>query len=168
MMQLGEIALESAAKTTANVRHAEEWYRKAAGGDPPQPDGLFQIARIRHEVGACAARACGKRPIPRGAPLGKIGVCCSRLCVCNMARRTSRTGTHRLTRVHRVGLRFSLGLDTIVCTRFPAADDTTPKRCSDKKSVSAAASLGAAHSGGLDRPPCDRLPAERDIFPRAA
>lgn len=50
MMQLGDIAMESSAKTTANLQHAEEWYRKAAGGDPPQPNAIFQIARIYHEV----------------------------------------------------------------------------------------------------------------------
>lgn len=42
--------MESAAKSAANIEHAQVWYRKAAGGDPPQPDALFQMARIHHEV----------------------------------------------------------------------------------------------------------------------
>lgn len=50
MIQLGDIAMESSAQTAANLRHAEGWYRKAAGGDPPQPNAIFQIARIYHEV----------------------------------------------------------------------------------------------------------------------
>lgn len=50
MMQLGDIAMESSAKTAANLRQAERWYRQAAGGDPPQPNAIFQIARIYHEV----------------------------------------------------------------------------------------------------------------------
>ena len=50
MMQLGDIAMESSAKTAANLQHAEEWYRKAAAGDPPQPSAIFQIARKYHEV----------------------------------------------------------------------------------------------------------------------
>lgn len=49
-MQLGDIAMESSAKTAANLQHAEEWYRKAAAGDPPQPSAIFQIARKYHEV----------------------------------------------------------------------------------------------------------------------
>eukprot|EP00752_Nemacystus_decipiens_P016191 g14478.t1 len=49
MMQLGDIAMESSAKTTANLQHAEGWYREAAAGDPPQPNAIFQIARIHHE-----------------------------------------------------------------------------------------------------------------------
>lgn len=52
MMQLGDIAMESAANSAANMQHAEKWYRKAAGGDPPQPNALFQMARIHHEVRA--------------------------------------------------------------------------------------------------------------------
>lgn len=50
MMQLGDIAMESSAKTTANLQHAQGWYRKAAAGSPPQPNAMFQIARIHHEV----------------------------------------------------------------------------------------------------------------------
>lgn len=50
MMQLGDIAMESSSKTGADLQHAEGWYRRAAGGDPPQPDAIFQIARIYHEV----------------------------------------------------------------------------------------------------------------------
>lgn len=58
MMHLGDIAMESAAKSAANIQHAQIWYRKAAGGDPPQPDGLFQMARIHHEV---RHQTCGKQ-----------------------------------------------------------------------------------------------------------
>lgn len=50
MMQLGDIAMESAKKFSIHPSCAEEWYRKSAKGDPPQPDALFQVARIRHEV----------------------------------------------------------------------------------------------------------------------
>lgn len=50
MMQLGDIAMESVAKSAANIQHAQAWYRKAAGGHPPQPNGIFQMARIHHEV----------------------------------------------------------------------------------------------------------------------
>lgn len=50
MMQLGDIALEAKTKSAANAQHAEEWYRKAAVGNPPQPDACFQMARIHHEV----------------------------------------------------------------------------------------------------------------------
>lgn len=49
MMQLGEIATESI-KTVADADLAIEWYQKAACGEPYQPDALFQIARIHHEV----------------------------------------------------------------------------------------------------------------------
>ncbi|CAM9482949.1 unnamed protein product [Hapterophycus canaliculatus] len=49
MMQLGDIAMESAAKSAANAQLAEEWYRKAARGNPPQPDAFFQLGRIYHE-----------------------------------------------------------------------------------------------------------------------
>lgn len=48
-MQMGEMAMEST-KSADNAGYAEEWYRKAAEGDPAQPDALFQLARIRHEV----------------------------------------------------------------------------------------------------------------------
>lgn len=50
MMQLGDIALESAGKGAATAEYAEEWYRQAADGNPPQPDALFQLARLYHEV----------------------------------------------------------------------------------------------------------------------
>lgn len=50
MIQLGDLAMESAARSAANARLAEEWYRKAARGDPPQPDAFFQLARMHHEV----------------------------------------------------------------------------------------------------------------------
>lgn len=49
MMQLGEIAMEST-ESADNAQYAEEWYRKAAEGDPAQPDAIFQLARIHHEV----------------------------------------------------------------------------------------------------------------------
>ncbi|CBJ48465.1 conserved unknown protein [Ectocarpus siliculosus] len=53
MMQLGDIALEAKTKSAGNAQHAEEWYRKAAVGNPPQPDACFQMARIHHEgIGA--------------------------------------------------------------------------------------------------------------------
>lgn len=49
-MQLGDIAFEAAEMSEVDVQHAEKWYRRAARGDPPQPDALFQLARIQHEV----------------------------------------------------------------------------------------------------------------------
>lgn len=49
MMQLGEIAMEST-ESADNAQYAEEWYRKAAKGDPAQPDAIFQLARVHHEV----------------------------------------------------------------------------------------------------------------------
>lgn len=54
MMQLGDMALEAEAGGDASL--ATEWYRKASRGDPPQPDALFQIARIYHEVGGSAVQ----------------------------------------------------------------------------------------------------------------
>lgn len=50
MMQLGEIAMESASKSKINAQLAQEWYRRSASGDPPQADALFQLARMYHEV----------------------------------------------------------------------------------------------------------------------
>lgn len=49
-MQLGDIAMEATKKHAVDVQHAEEWYRKASAGHPPEPEALFQLARIRHEV----------------------------------------------------------------------------------------------------------------------
>lgn len=59
MMQLGEIAMEGATKSTANAQLADDWYRRSAEGDPPQPDALFQLARMHHEV--CADMCHGVR-----------------------------------------------------------------------------------------------------------
>lgn len=42
--------MEATKKHAVNAQHAEEWYRKASAGDPPQPEALFQLARIHHEV----------------------------------------------------------------------------------------------------------------------
>ena len=67
MMQLGDIAMEASPKTAANLQHAEEWYRRAATGDPSQPDAIFQIARIHHEV---RYKCSGRRP--RGVPPGSV------------------------------------------------------------------------------------------------
>ena len=50
MIQLGDIAMEATKKHAVNAQHAEEWYRKASAGDPRQPEALFQMARIHHEV----------------------------------------------------------------------------------------------------------------------
>lgn len=50
MMQLGEIAMEAAMKSSATAQLAEKWYRRSAAGDQPQPDALFQLARMHHEV----------------------------------------------------------------------------------------------------------------------
>ncbi|CAM9552627.1 unnamed protein product [Laminaria digitata] len=62
MIQLGDIAMEATKKHAVNAQHAEEWYLKASAGDPPQPEALFQLARIRHEgigVPSDPARARG-------------------------------------------------------------------------------------------------------------